>query len=177
MPRHADAGTGIAELISIFPVSEFGIVSIFVCNRTVVDLFITAVADIRSLVQTFTTFFLEIPAGLVTGRTGSAFDPAQDDLVAGIGLFAVVSVNTKVMGIVKRAFMIPVGYPVSFDLFRDGCGIFTEKACNVFERLSGIQLLCDILAVFKCKMFLVSGYIFTHKEPPSTAVRRGCCKS
>jgi hypothetical protein len=109
MPRHADAGTGIAELISIFPVSEFGIVSIFVCNRTAVDLFITAVADIRSLVQTFTTFFLEIPAGLVTGRTGSAFDPAQDDLVAGIGLFAVVSVNTKVMGIVKRAFMIPVG--------------------------------------------------------------------
>lgn len=53
---HVDAGSGIPELFTVFAVSKPGIVSILMRDGAVVDLFGTAVADIRSLVQAVAAF-------------------------------------------------------------------------------------------------------------------------
>ena len=48
---HVDPGSGIAEFFPIFSVGGSGIVVVFVSDRTEVDLFRTAVADIRCPVK------------------------------------------------------------------------------------------------------------------------------
>lgn len=47
---HADTGPGIRQGIPILTIRKFGIIVIFVSNRTVIDLFIASVANIRSFV-------------------------------------------------------------------------------------------------------------------------------
>lgn len=86
-------------------------------NRAATDFFRTAVTDIGSLIQPYVEFFFEVFAGLVTGRTGCAFDAAQDNLSAGICLPAVIAVGTEVFGIIESPFMIPIREPVSPDFF------------------------------------------------------------
>ena len=83
----------------------------------VIDLFGASVADIRSLVQTVAAFLFEVLAGLITGRTGSAFDTAEDILTASICFLAVIPMDTEVLGIIKSAFVIPVREPVSLYFF------------------------------------------------------------
>ena len=46
----------------------------------------------------------------------------KKDLPTGVCLFAMVTVPTKVFGIVKSAFVIPVGQSVCLHLFGDGSG-------------------------------------------------------
>ena len=45
------------------------------------------------------------------------FDTAENDLATGIDFFAMISVDAKVMCIVKTAFVIPVAEPVQPDYF------------------------------------------------------------
>ena len=78
------------------------------CNGTVVDFLVTAIADVRSFIKSGAAFPLKIGAGLVTGVAGSAFDTADENLPTGIGLFAVIPMDTEVLCIVKSALMIPV---------------------------------------------------------------------
>ena len=115
--RHVDAGSGIPELLTVFAVSKPGIVKIFMRDCAVIDLFGASVADIRSLVQTVAAFLFEVLAGLITGRTGSAFDTAEDNLTASICFLAVIPMDTEVLGIIKSAFVIPVREPVSLYFF------------------------------------------------------------
>ncbi len=68
--------------------------------------------------------------------------------------------------------MIPVRQAVCLDLFRDGGRIFAEKSGDIFKGCAFVQFIFEINTVFKGKMFLVAGNIFTHRVPPSTAVRR-----
>ena len=77
-------------------------------NRAVIDFFRTAVADIGSPVKPYAVLFFKGSAGLVAGRTGCAFDSAEDNLSAGISLLAVIAVNTEVFGIIESPFVIPV---------------------------------------------------------------------
>ena len=114
---HVDPGSGIPEFFAIFPVSEPCVIRVFVGDGAVADLFGTAVADIRSPVKSWAAFFFEVLAGLVTGRTGSTFDPAQDNLSAGVGLLAVIAVDTEVFGIIEGPFVVPVRKAVSPDFF------------------------------------------------------------
>jgi hypothetical protein len=72
------------------------------------DLFIAAVADIRRFVQPFTPLLFKVFAGLIAGRTGHAFDSAQNNLVADISFSAAIAMDAKVFGIVKCPLMIPV---------------------------------------------------------------------
>ena len=109
MSGHIYAAAGIVESLLILPVCKTRVIFIFVRDRAAADLFLTAIADIRRLVKTAAAFFLKIAACLVAGGTGSAFDSAQDDLSACIRLFAVVTMDTEVLCIIKRTFMIPVG--------------------------------------------------------------------
>ena len=53
-------------------------------------------------------FLFEVGTGLVAGRTGSTFYPAENNLSAGIGLFTVVPVDAEIFLVVKGAFVVPV---------------------------------------------------------------------
>ena len=170
--RHVDPDPGIPEFFAVFPVSKPGVIRVFVGDGAVADLFGTAVADIRSPVKSWAAFFFEVLAGLVTGRTGSAFDPAQDNLSAGVGLLTVIAVDTEVFGIIEGSFVIPVRKAVSPDFFRDRGRILAQEPGNILKECALVQFIFDIDTVFKGKMFLVTRNIFTHHVPPSTAVRR-----
>lgn len=105
---HVDPCSGIPEFFPVFPVSESGVIRVFVCNGAVIDFFRTAVADIRSPVKSYAALFLKVSASLVAGRTGCAFDPAQDNLSTGVRLLAVIAVNTEIFGVIERTFVIPI---------------------------------------------------------------------
>ena len=170
--RQVDPDPGIPEFFAVFPVSKSGVIRVFVGDGAVADLFGTAVADIRSPVKSWAAFFFEVLAGLVTGRTGSTFDPAQDNLSAGVGLLAVIAVDTEVFGIIEGPFVIPVRKAVSPDFFRDRGRILAQEPGNILKRCAFVQFIFNIDTVFKGKVFLVTRNIFTHYMPPSTAVRR-----
>ena len=105
---HVDPCSGIPEFFPVFPVSEPGVIRVFVSNGAVIDFFRTAVADIRSPVKPYAALFFKVSAGLVAGRAGCAFDSAQDNFAAGISLLTVIAVNTEVLGIIESPFVIPV---------------------------------------------------------------------
>ena len=117
MLSQADARAGILQALPILSVSKLSIITVFMCDCTVVDCFCAAVADIRGLIKPVTAFPAEVRAGLVTGGTGGTFDVTQDDFTAYIGFSAVIAVHTEVMCIVKRAFVVPVAEAVVFHLF------------------------------------------------------------
>ena len=85
--------------------------------------FRTSVADIRSLVKPVTPFPDKISTSLITGGTGSTLDVAEDDLSTCICFLAVVPVNTKVMCIIKGAFVVPVTQPMKLYFLGDGSRI------------------------------------------------------
>ena len=160
---HVDPGTGITEFFTIFSVCKTGVIDVLVGNGAVIDLLIAAIADIGGFVQSVTAFLFKIGACLITGRAGSTFDATENDLAAGIGLSAVITVDTEVPGIVKSALMIPVRQTMCLHFFRDGSGIFAQVFGNVLESRSFIQRIFNVDTVFKGKMFLVAGNIFAHK--------------
>ena len=61
---------------------------------------------------------------------------------------------------------------MSPDFFRDCSRILTQESGNILKGSAFIQFVFNIDTVFKGKVFLVTRNIFTHDEPPSTAVRR-----
>ena len=160
---HVNSGTGIAESLTVFPICKPGIIFIFVCDGTVVDFLVTAIADVRSFIKSCAAFPLKIGAGLVTGGAGSAFDTTDENLPTGIGLFTVIPMDTEVLCIVKSALMIPVRQAMCLDFFRDGSRIFTQVFGNDFEGTAFIQRIFNVYTVFKGKMFLVTGNIVAHK--------------
>lgn len=83
---HVAPDSGTSKLFVIFSVGRSGIIVILVGNRAVIDFFRTAVEDIRSPVKPYAALFFRVFAGLVAGRTGCAFDSAQDNLSTGIRL-------------------------------------------------------------------------------------------
>lgn len=101
MLGHVDTRPRKAKQLAIFPICEMGIITILVCNRTVIDSFITAIADIRSFVQPVAALLYEIFACLITGRAGGAFDTTENYLVAGIRFFTMIAMDAEVMGIKK----------------------------------------------------------------------------
>ena len=114
---HVDPGSGIPELFAIFSVGKSGILVVLVGDCTESDFFITAIADIRSFIEPAATFLFKVRAGLVAGRAGSTLDTAKKDFPTGIGLPAMIAVKAEVFGIIKCAFVIPVGKSVSPYLF------------------------------------------------------------
>ena len=169
---HVYATAGSLKFFNVFSVSSPGIVCIFVGNGAMIDLFWAAIADIGCLVKPVTAFFLKILTGLITGGAGSTFDATQNNFFAGIGLLTVIPVNAEVTGIIKGACVIPVRQTVCFYLFRYGSWVLAQKAGNVFKGSTFTQLVLDVDPIIKGKVLLIAGNIFTHMEPPSTAVRR-----
>ena len=57
------------QQFTIFSVSSTAVVIVFMCNRAVIYLFRAAIANIWRFVQSFTSFFFKVLAGLITCRT------------------------------------------------------------------------------------------------------------
>ena len=74
---------------------------------------------------------------------------AKKDFSTGICLFAMVTVYTKVFGIIKGTFVIPVGQPMCFHLFGDGSGILTEEACDILKRSTFGKLILDVNTIIQ----------------------------
>lgn len=144
MLGHTDTGTGLFKAFPIFAVSKPGIVSVLMCDGTVGNLLVTAIADIRSFIEPAAAFLFKIGTGLVAGRTGSTLDTTEKDFSTGIGLFAVIAVDTKVFGVIKGPFVIPVGQAVRFHLFGDGSGILTEETCDILKGSAFGKLVLDV---------------------------------
>lgn len=149
MLGHTDTGTGLFKAFPIFAVSKSGIVSVLMCDGTVGNLLVTAIADIRSFIEPAAAFLFKIGTGLVAGRTGSTLDTTKKNLPTGVCLFAMVTVHTKVFGIVKSAFVIPVGQAVCLHLFGDGSGILTEEACDILKRSTFGKLILDVNTIIQ----------------------------
>jgi hypothetical protein len=90
----------------IFPVCKACIIAVLVGNGTVINPFVTAIADIGSFVQSIAALFYIIFAGLIAGRAGG-IDTTENDLVTGIRFFTVIAMDAKIMSIIKCALMIP----------------------------------------------------------------------
>ena len=106
---YSDSGPGILETLPVFPISEPGIVGIFVGNRTMIDLFTASIADVGSPIKFAAAFFLKIRTGLVTGGAGSTFNAAEQDLIAGIRFLTTEMIGTEVLRIKKSPFVKPSG--------------------------------------------------------------------
>lgn len=131
-----------------------------------------SVAYIGCFVESIASLLDEIRAGLITGRTGSAFDTTEDDFVARIGFLTVIPVDTEVMRVVKTAFVIPVTEPVPSDFFRDRCWILAKISGDILKGIATVKGLLNVFTIFKSQMLLITGDVFTHDIAPSTAVRR-----
>ncbi len=153
---HVYAVSGRGEGFLVFTVCKTSIVDILVCDGAFMNSLFTAIADIRSFIQAITAFADKVSASLVAGRTGGAFDATKDDLATNICLSTVISVDAEVVGIVESALVIPVAESVPFDLFRNGRGIFTEEACNVFKGSSGGKSFFNVKPILQGEMFLIT---------------------
>ena len=78
-------------------------------NRTMIDLFTASIADVGSPIKFAAAFFLKIRTGLVTGGTGSTFNVAEQDLIAGIRFLTTEMIGTEVLRIKKSPFVKPSG--------------------------------------------------------------------
>ena len=77
-------------------------------NGAVIDGFRAAIANVRSFVKAATPFPDIISTGQITGGTGGALDVAENDLATSICFLTVIPMNTKVVSIIKGAFVVPV---------------------------------------------------------------------
>ena len=93
-------------------------------NGAVIDGFRATIANIRSFVKATTTFPDIISTGLITGGTRGTLDVAENDLATSICFLTVIPMNTKVVSIIKGAFVVPVTQPVKFNFLGDGSGVF-----------------------------------------------------
>lgn len=66
---HIYSRTRRYQQFTIFSVSSTAVVIVFMCNRAVIYLFRAAIANIWCFVQSFTSFFFKVLAGLITCRT------------------------------------------------------------------------------------------------------------
>lgn len=97
-------------------------------------------------------------AYVVTDMAGAAVSIAEDELVAGVRLFAVETVDTKVVGVGEAAPVPCIGGPVFPDFVRDCGGVLAQVFCYFTEGLPLIQGLFDKNAVIQGKMLMVSRY-------------------
>ena len=66
---HIYSRTRRYQQFTIFSVSSTAAGIVFICNRAVIYLFRAAIANIWRFVQSFTSFFFKVLAGLITCRT------------------------------------------------------------------------------------------------------------
>ncbi len=110
---------------------------------------------------------------VVAYMAGTTVSVTDDEFVAGVGLFAVETVDTKVIGISEAAPVPCIGGSVFKDFIRDCGRVFAQVLCYFTEGHSLIQGLFNKNAVIQGKMLMVSRYQFRHSgllfPPPDQA--------
>lgn len=101
-------------------------------------------------------------AYVVTDRAGTAVSIAENEFVAGVGLFAVETVDTKVVGIGEAAPVPCVCDPVLPNFIRDSGRILAQVLCYFTEGHPFILGLFNKNAVIQGKMLMVSWYQFRY---------------
>lgn len=86
-------------------------------NGALVLIFRTSIADIGCLIDAVTVLPFKTAAGLIAFDAGTAAALADDDLVTDILLFAMITMDKKVVGIVERAFMKGIRNTITFYFF------------------------------------------------------------
>lgn len=114
---HVYTGSGLRETFFVFVISKNRIIAVFVGNCAVIDCFWTSVSHIRCFIESSAAFFNKVRACLIAGRTRGAFDATENDLATYIDFSTMISVDAKIMCIVKTTFVIPVADPVQPDFF------------------------------------------------------------
>lgn len=151
-------GSGNGKQFLILSLGSFGVVIVFSVDRASVSWLITAIADIGSFLNMGTVFPFEARTDVVASVTGAAESIADDHLTAGIGLFAMVAVDTEVIGVNKAASVPGINNSVFPDFLGDRGRIFAEETSDLAKRLMIVESLFNVFTVSKGKMFFVSRY-------------------
>ena len=116
----------------------------------------------RCPIKPHTALFYKVFACLVTGRAGRALNAIENKFSIDIDFSAMIAMNAEVMGIIKRAFMIPVRYTARLHFLGDSRGILAKESGYVLKGCAFIQFRFNVLTVIKSKVFLVTRDVFTH---------------
>lgn len=68
---------------------------------TLIDCLAAAIANVRSFIQTVTSFLLKVFTGLIAGWTGSALYSADQDLSAGIRFLAMIAMDAEILRVIE----------------------------------------------------------------------------
>lgn len=107
-----------------------------------IDIFAASIVGIQ--VKSVAAFFLKIRTGLVTDRTGSTFNAAEKNLIAGIRFLTTETLATEVLRIKKSPFVKPIRGSSGLDFFRNRREILAEKTGNIFKGCTLILFIMDI---------------------------------
>lgn len=105
-----------------------GIVIILSGDRAFVPGLVTAVADIRSLINPSALFPFKITAENITAAAGVARDVTEEDLLTGIDFPTPEAMDAKVVRVIRTAPVLGVWYPVFKDLIGNVGRVFAEIA-------------------------------------------------
>ena len=108
-----------------------------------------SIAHKGGFVQPVAVLLLEVLAMGIAVRTRSALYTAEDNLLAGIGLFAAKAFHAEVFGIVEQraSLVLPCSIAVFFYLPGNSRRILAEEPGDVLEGSATIQLLLNVNTV------------------------------
>lgn len=109
-----------------------------------------AIAYERCLLNLTAMFPFKTAANVVAFVAGSAFGITDDKLSAGIDLFSVEAVGTKIIRVIKTASVPCIDGSVPPYFFGNSRGIFAEIFGDLMERLSLIKAIFNIDPVIQC---------------------------
>lgn len=139
-----NAGSGGCTEFFVESLGCFGVVIIFGLYGAFVSWFFTAIAYERRLLNLTAMFPFKITADIVAFVAGPAFGITNNKLSAGIGLFTMEAVDTKIIRVIKRAPVPRIDGSVPPYFFGDSGGILAEIFGDLTERLSFIKAIFNI---------------------------------
>ena len=169
LPGKVDTFPGGRPLFLIEPLRDSRIVIVFCLDRTQVPGLFAPITNIGSGIDPGTVFPFKAGTDAVALMAGTAFCIAYDQLVTGIRLLAVVTMNAEVIRVIETPPVPGVDPPVTQDLFGNGGWIFAEITSYIGKCHALIQSLFNIQSVINRQMFIVSRYQFGHSNLLSTA--------
>ncbi len=131
----ADARSGIGKTLRILSVGCFRIVIVLGRYLALITGYRAAITDKRCFAYMTAFLALKPFAYVVTDMAGAAVSIAEDELAAGVRLFAVETVDTKVVGVGEAASVPCIGGPVFPDIVRDSGRILAQELCYFTEGL------------------------------------------
>lgn len=96
-------GTGRREELLIMPLGGFGIVIVLCMDGTFMPWFITSITDERGFFDPGAVLPFEFGTDVIASVAGAAESIAEDEFPTGVCFFAVITMDTEVIGIIKTS--------------------------------------------------------------------------